>query len=849
METNQYYCRGGMQPTSSPSPISQTPTNKMSYGNNAGQDYLACGTNQPETGFTPRDMTPLNGGGSVGSGNKAFVGNHNAAGSPYVYPNCNNSAQCASNTNNAGNYINIMTVPLGTLQYNRKKTTTQDYQSRLYYNTTDVKCRDDYYLGKRINNDSPGPSQQQQQQQLQQQQLQQQQLQQQQQQQQQFQQQQQQFQQQQQQLQQQHQQLQQQQQHQLQHINHNHQLQHAQQSTACSPSSVLETLDDGSECPMYSNAAAAVGRVVAATQTHLNNANVVTCEQTPVSLVPVNVPVPPVMYTVHRVVTTAQIQTAVGSTFASSASVSSVVSAAGRNDNDNCMTSSQVTSAMSMSANDPQCHSGSLHISEISGNIMNNANALGPLTGVRSPSGALTNLLPVQQNCSSNANSSEAQQNPAISKRVLGGNPPSSSSSTTYSSAGKPNSLVARTLQNVIPTCVYLMSRVAVHMEIEGTAQCPSQVMLAAALGCEELGISNKLLAQSIFGLWMTSGLLEMQLKAHHCPYIVRVAWSSLLEKFSSSNPIERKYDEPMIVLKRNVFFSKRDEEKIKDHRIVELLYEEAKHYVLTGRYIMEPVHSLMLGGIQARIELGPYNSHTHTVGFFRENQSRFLPKHVAKSSNWLWLPISQKNSAEIKLLEQFKRVPQTATTRKLMRKYLEFCWALPFYGAAFFHGQMEQPVRGIMSLVNHKDMEVLIAVNERGVFIIDCYEHTLLLGLRYEDMSWDYAKPSASDDPECLTCIFLQFDAVENGIQISKLVQVFSKQAAMIDALILHFTEQIRKRKQEGNSAEHFHDEPNPIQNNGNGVLCNKLSRLTLASFDEEGRCIGQMGSLSISY
>lgn len=55
-----------------------------------------------------------------------------------------------------------------------------------------------------------------------------------------------------------------------------------------------------------------------------------------------------------------------------------------------------------------------------------------------------------------------------------------------------------------------------------------------------------------------------------------------------------------------------------RDHRIVELLYEEAKHYVLNGRYIMEPVHSLMLGGIQARIELGPYNPHTHTIGFFR---------------------------------------------------------------------------------------------------------------------------------------------------------------------------------------------------------------------------------------
>lgn len=47
------------------------------------------------------------------------------------------------------------------------------------------------------------------------------------------------------------------------------------------------------------------------------------------------------------------------------------------------------------------------------------------------------------------------------------------------------------------------------------------------------------------------------------------------------------------------------------------------------------------------------------------------------------------------------------------------------------------------------------------------------------------------------------------------------------------------------------WHDipEPNPIQNNGNGVLSNKLSRLTLATFDDENRCIGQTGSLSISF
>lgn len=178
-------------------------------------------------------------------------------------------------------------------------------------------------------------------------------------------------------------------QHQLQHINqnsNNHLVQNNQQTIACSPSAVLDTVDDSVDCTMFSNSNGS-GRVVAATQTHISNANVTACDligsQTPVSLVSVNAPVPPVMYTVHRVVTTAQIQTAVGSAFASSASVSSVVSAS-RNEND-CMASAQINSAMSMPNNDT-CHSG-LHISDISGNIINNINSLGPMTGVRSASG------------------------------------------------------------------------------------------------------------------------------------------------------------------------------------------------------------------------------------------------------------------------------------------------------------------------------------------------------------------------------------------------------------------------------------------------------------------------------
>ncbi|XP_054740102.1 uncharacterized protein LOC129245756 [Anastrepha obliqua] len=736
------------------------------------------------------------------------------------------------NTNDSDNEISFMQGPAGNLQYQHRNLTPQEYsQSRMYYNASEYKCQDGIFStggNGRLGTASISPALQ---------------------------------------LEGQHyltsvsQKMQSTPQHQLQATHNSLGQLHLHHKPVCNSNAVIDVSDEIFDCgqrndikersPAVSTQTQYCGNQTSNNYEPIASLPSATSVDSSSGSLATTVASSHMMYTVHRVVTTAQIQTALGNTYTSS-SVSSVVSAL-RNE-DESMAAPLAASLTTLNGNcilnvngctvNPGSH---LNNMEENSNVISNSNLVNE-TGVgdsQQSSAVGTNINVLPQNAQKLCYASDNNHSTSKLQNVTYSN----ANSINNSKGLKPSSSMPRPLQNVIPTCVYLMSRIAVHMEIEGTAHCPAQVMLAAALGCEELGIANKLLAQSIFGLWMTSGLLDIQLKSHHRPYIVRVAWQSLLDKFSSGNPIEKKYDEPMIMLKRNVFFSKRDEERIKDHRILELLYEEAKYNVLSGRYVMEPVHALMLGGIQARIELGPYNSHTHTISFLRENQLRFLPHHVAKSTNWSWLPVSRKNSAEVKLLEQFKRVPQTATTKKLIRKYLEFCWALPFYGAAFFHGQVEQPVRGLMSFVSHKDVEVMIAVNERGIFVVDTLECTLLLGLRYEDLSWDFAKPSVNNDSECLTCIFIQFDAMENGIQVSKLMQIFSKQAGMIDALISHFAEQIRKLKLNGNMADQHPEEPYPIQNNGTGVLCNKLSRLTLATFDDEGRCIGQTGSLSISY
>lgn len=52
------------------------------------------------------------------------------------------------------------------------------------------------------------------------------------------------------------------------------------------------------------------------------------------------------------------------------------------------------------------------------------------------------------------------------------------------------------------------------------------------------------------------------------------------------------------------------------------------------------------------------------------------------------------------------------------------------------------------------------------------------------------------------------QFGAVENGITVTKLMQIFSRQAAMMDALISHFADQMRRRKDGTDAVDNVADD-----------------------------------------
>ena len=110
---------------------------------------------------------------------------------------------------------------------------------------------------------------------------------------------------------------------------------------------------------------------------------------------------------------------------------------------------------------------------------------------------------------------------------------------------------------------------------------------------------------------------VEVQLKPHHKPIHVYNEWPQLVKKFTKHD-YSLDCPEPSLHLRRNAFYHKNDEMRIRDPGVIELLYCEAKHNILVGRYPCEPSETFLLGSLVARINLGNFIPQQHTPIFFR---------------------------------------------------------------------------------------------------------------------------------------------------------------------------------------------------------------------------------------
>lgn len=360
--------------------------------------------------------------------------------------------------------------------------------------------------------------------------------------------------------------------------------------------------------------------------------------------------------------------------------------------------------------------------------------------------------------------------------------------------------------------------------------------------------------ALEAFALWLVSPLLEVQLKPKHQPYKLGRQWPELLLRFTDAPDDDVATDEPSLQFRRNVFFPKRRELQIHDEDVLRLLYEEAKSNVLAARYPCDLEDCEALGALVCRVQLGPYQPGQPTACALREKLDSFLPAHLCKRGHRLFAALrgraAKAGTDEQGLLNAYRKVKevvssdseQEASLRTHYRAYLLKCHELPFYGCAFFHGEVDKPTQGFLHRGGRKP--VTVAINLEGVHVIDHREKHVLLGLRFQELSWDHTSPEEEE-----SVLWLEFDGHNEGTPVNRLLKVYSKQAELMSSLIEYCIE-LNQSAEPAAPQESLTgpaggpgSSPPPTQRpqlrRQSSVVCSRIQHLSTIDYVEEGEQI----------
>ncbi|XP_076971853.1 FERM domain-containing protein 8 [Tamandua tetradactyla] len=352
--------------------------------------------------------------------------------------------------------------------------------------------------------------------------------------------------------------------------------------------------------------------------------------------------------------------------------------------------------------------------------------------------------------------------------------------------------------------------------------------------------------ALEAFALWLVSPLLELQLKPKHQPYKLGRQWPELLLRFTDAPDDDVAMDEPSLQFRRNVFFPKRRELQIQDEQILRLLYEEARGNVLAVRYPCDAEDCQALGALVCRVKLGPYQSGQPAACILREKLDSFLPAHLCKRGHGLFAALwgrgTKAGPGEQGLLDAYRQVKEAgggdseheASLSAHYRTYLLKCHELPFYGCAFFHGEIDKPAQGFLNRGGRRP--VVVAICLEGVHVIDSREKHVLLGLGFQELSWDHTSPE-EEEP----ILWLEFDGESEGTPVNKLLKVYSKQAELMSSLIEYCIElsqaaepAVPQEPAPGNPAP---PTVRPRLRRQGSVVCSRIQRLSTIDYVDDGK------------
>ncbi|KAK6182084.1 hypothetical protein SNE40_009848 [Patella caerulea] len=399
-------------------------------------------------------------------------------------------------------------------------------------------------------------------------------------------------------------------------------------------------------------------------------------------------------------------------------------------------------------------------------------------------------------------------------------------------------------MNEVIEMIVFLRDRTGIHFNLEDGHLAQADDLLDLVI--DEKNLPD--IAKQAFALWIVSDLLDLRMKRSHHPYHVVEKWDELCVIYTGAEFEDIVKSEPVLMVQRDVFFTLGQERNITNEQMLCLLYHEAKFNVIEGRYVLFPEDYNRLAGLQALIHLGKYDPKEHVPARYRSSIIQFYPEHMYQKQKFLFFTTSKNNEgvecedlmrgAHQELSNEFADLDIPNNLSLLYQKYLDVCRSYPMYGSAFFHGQIERPVNRFKRMMNiGTSVKCLIAINTDCVTLIDKENHVVVLTVPFTQLSWRYKEAEFDVDDETLDCLYLQFlyDCPQQG-QVTKLLEVYSKEAKLMDALI---SSCVKRKLDLGVEPEDFVDSRVTSDSDNNPKVIHKMDKLCCATYTVQGNRI----------
>uniref|UniRef100_H2ZTH3 Krev interaction trapped protein 1 n=1 Tax=Latimeria chalumnae TaxID=7897 RepID=H2ZTH3_LATCH len=269
---------------------------------------------------------------------------------------------------------------------------------------------------------------------------------------------------------------------------------------------------------------------------------------------------------------------------------------------------------------------------------------------------------------------------------------------------------------------------------------------------------------QQYFTIWICSENLSLQLKPYHKPLQHLRDWPEIVLELTNFDP---QREVAQLFLRRDVRLPLDIEKKLDPFSFL-FVFPFTRCNLLSNSYklIIHWTHFTLI--LEDCWKLTSNSKHKRPY-LYEENLKSIVPITKLKSKAPHWTN---------RILHEYKSLSTSEGVSKemhhLQRMFLQNCWEIPTYGAAFFTGQVFTKA----SSSNHKVIRVYVGVNIKGLHLLNMETKASLISLKYGSFTWQLGDADT----------YFQIHSLEN--QMSFIVH--TKQAGLIVKLLMKLSGQL---------------------------------------------------------